>query len=64
MEALMMQPLALDELEVESTTTAPTDPSFYSYEAWCPMTETQKTKSLQDMNDVTGIVYLNVDSEF
>ena len=60
----MLQPIALDELEVKATTTAPTDPSFYIYEAWSPMMETQKTESLQDMNDVTGIVYLNADSEF
>ena len=60
----MLQPAAPDELEVESTTTAPTDPSFYIYEAWCPMTEMQKTETLQDMNDVTGIVYLNTTLEF
>ena len=64
MEGLILQPAALDKLVVESTTTAPADPSFYIYKAWCPMTETQKTESLQDMNDVTGIVYLNTDSEF
>ena len=28
------------------------------------MTEMQKTETLQDVNDVTGIVYLNTDSEF
>jgi len=38
----MLQPAALDELVVESTTTAPADPSFYIYKAWCPMTEMQK----------------------
>ena len=64
MEGLMLQPAALNELGVESTTTAPTDPSFYIYKAWCPMTETQKTESLQDMNDVTGIIYLNTDLDF
>jgi len=55
----MLKPAALDELGVESTTTAPTDPSFYFYEAWCPMTATQNTESLHNMNDVTGIVYPN-----
>ena len=64
MEGLMLQPTALDELEVETTTTAPADPSFYIYEAWCPMTEMQKTETLLNMYDLTSVIYLNTDSEF
>jgi len=60
----MLKPTALDELGVESTTTALTDPSFYFYKSWCPMTETKKTESLHNMKDVTGVVYLNTDSDF
>ena len=35
MEALVLQPAALDALEVATTDTAPADPTYHIYQEWC-----------------------------
>ena len=46
MEDLILQPAALDMIEVEAMTTAPADPGFFIFEEWCAVTEVQKSETL------------------
>ena len=64
MEDLILQPTALDMLEVKATTTAAADPGFFIFEEWCAMTEVQKVEALLNQQDLTGIMYVNTDLEF
>ena len=64
MEDLVLQPAALDMLEVKATTTAPANSAFFIFEEWCAMTEVQKSETLLNQQDLTGIMYLNTNLEF
>ena len=64
MEDLILQPAALDLLEVEATTTGPADPEFFIFREWCAMTEVEQSAALLNQQDLTGIMYLNTDLEF
>ena len=60
----MLQPAALDELEVKLTAKTPADSSFFIFKEWCQMTELQKKETLLNQQDLTGVMYLNTDFEF
>ena len=42
MEELILQPAALDDLEVEAIATAFADPNFCIFEEWCKMEVKEK----------------------
>ena len=64
MEDLILQPAALDLLEVGATATGPADPEFYIFREWCAMMEVERSAALLNQQDLTGIMYLNTDLEF
>ena len=64
MEDLILQPAALDLLEVKATTTGPADPEFYIFREWCAMTEVEQSASLLNQQDLFGIIYLNNNLDF
>ena len=64
MEDLILQPAALDLLEVGPTVTGPADPEFCIFRKWCAMTEVERSAVLLNQQDFTSIMYLNTDLEF
>ena len=63
MEKLATVPAALDLLEVATTATAPLDPNYYIYRAWCNETVELRSAMLIKQRDLTGILYRNQDLE-
>ena len=63
MEKLATEPAALDLLKVATTATAPVDPNYHIYRAWCDGTVNQRSAMLTKPRDLTGILYWNQDLE-
>ena len=64
MEDLILQPAALDLLEVAATATGPADPGYYIFREWCAMSEDKRSAALLNTQDLTGIMYLNTNLYF
>ena len=64
MEALVLQPAALDALEVATTHTAPADPTYHIYQEWCNGTAAVRAELLRNQTDLIGVLYWNKDLEF
>ena len=63
MEALALNPTALDMLAVASTATGPADPNYHLFEEWCGMSSEEREAAILTM-DVDGIIYTNTDLDF
>ena len=63
MEALALNPTALDMLAVASTATGPADPNYHLFKEWCGMSPAEREAALLSI-DVEGIIYTNTDSDF
>ena len=64
MEDLALQPAALDFLEVTATATGPVDPGYYIFREWCTISEDDQSAALLNPQDLTGIMYLNINLDF
>ena len=64
MEDLILQPAALDLLEVAATATGPADSGYYISREWCAMLGDERSAALLNPKDLTGIMYLNTDLDF
>ena len=64
MDDLILQPAALDLVEVEATTMGPTDPGFFLFREWCAMTDVEQSATLLNQHNLTDIMYVNTDLEF
>ena len=60
MEDLALKPTALDLLEVATTATGPTDPTYHIFKEWCAMSADERSEALLSI-DINGIMYFNTD---
>ena len=60
MEDLALHPAALDLLEVATTATGPTDPTYHIFKEWCAMSAGERSEALLSI-DINGIMYFNTD---
>jgi len=55
MEALALNPTALDMLAVASTATGPADPYYHLFKEWCGMSSEEQETAILSI-DVEGII--------
>ena len=55
MEDLALHPVALDLLEVATTATGPTDPTYHIFKEWCAMSADERSEALLSIN-INGIM--------
>ena len=60
MEALALNPTALDMLAVASTATGPADSDYHLFKEWCGMSSKDREAAILTI-DVEGIIYTNTD---
>ena len=63
MEALALNPTALDMLAVASTATGPADPDYHLFKEWYGMSSEEREIAILSI-DVKGIIYTNTDLDF
>ena len=63
MEALALNPAALDMLAVASTATGPADPNYHLFKEWCGMSSEERAAAILSI-DVEGIMYTNTNLDF